>query len=81
MMRDGLSRLVRRTWAASKCRERLEQHLWVWICYRNYVRGPHERDARRTTPAMRAGVMSERQVDFDELFVWQAPYVADLCRL
>lgn len=38
MMRDGSSRLVRRTWAASKKREQLEKHLWVWAVYRNYVR-------------------------------------------
>jgi transposase-like protein len=38
MMRDGVSRLVRRTWAAAKKRERLEKHLWVWIAFRNYVR-------------------------------------------
>ena len=38
MLRDGVSRLVRRNWAASKKREQLEKHLWVWIAYRNYVR-------------------------------------------
>jgi len=38
MMRDGVSRLVRRTWAASKTREQLEKHLWVWTVFRNYVR-------------------------------------------
>ena len=79
MMRDGISRLVRRTWAASKRRERLLQHLWVWVCYRNYVRGrlnrlPYE------TPAMAARVL-DRQVDFDDLFVWRAPYVPDLLTL
>jgi len=38
MMRDGVSRLVRRTWAAAKKREKLEKHLWVWVVFRNYVR-------------------------------------------
>jgi transposase-like protein len=38
MLRDGVSRLVRRTWGASKKREQLEKHLWIWIVYRNYVR-------------------------------------------
>ena len=79
MMRDGISRLVRRTWAASKCRERLEQHLWVWICYRNYIRG-RTNETPDETPAMWAAVM-DQPVDFDELFVWRAPYVADLSRL
>src|SRR5204863_4270503 len=36
MLRDGVSRLVRRSWAAAKLRERLELHLWIWIAYRNY---------------------------------------------
>jgi hypothetical protein len=38
MLRDGVSRLVRRTWAASKLRTQLEKHLWIWIVFRNYVR-------------------------------------------
>ena len=76
MMRDGMSRLVRRTWAASKRHKRLQQHLWVWTCYRNYVR--HVRNIEpRSTPAMRLGILS-RKVDFDDLFVWQEPYVAEL---
>ncbi|MBM3975755.1 MAG: hypothetical protein FJ299_02055 [Planctomycetes bacterium] len=33
-----MSRLVRRTWAAAKKREKLEKHLWVWVVFRNYVR-------------------------------------------
>jgi hypothetical protein len=49
MMRDGVSRLVRRTWAASKKREQLEKHLWVWVVYRNYVRRMINRS--RTTSA------------------------------
>ena len=54
-MRDAVSRLVRRSWAASKIRTRLELHLWIWIAYRNYVRGITNR-ARRTTPAMAIGI-------------------------
>ena len=54
MMRDGVSRLVRRTWAASKQMMRLGRHLWVWVCWRNYVRGVTNR-ARKTTPAMIVG--------------------------
>ena len=38
MLRDGISRLVRRNWAYSKKRERLLDHLWIYIGYRNYVR-------------------------------------------
>jgi len=58
MMRDGVSRLVRRTWAGSKLRDRLEMHLWIWIAYRNYVRGITNR-ARHVTPAMALGIANE----------------------
>jgi hypothetical protein len=59
MMRDGLSRLVRRSWAAAKLRERLDWHLWIWIAYRNYVRGITN-EAPRVTPAMALGIERER---------------------
>jgi len=57
MMRDGISRLVRRSWAASKLRERLERHAWIWAVWRNYVRGITNL-APRTSPAMAIGVES-----------------------
>ncbi|MBK8179401.1 MAG: hypothetical protein IPK67_11035 [Planctomycetes bacterium] len=53
--RDGLSRLVRRSWAASKLRQRLEGHLAIWICYRNYVRDMTNHDPGKT-PAMALGL-------------------------
>jgi transposase-like protein len=59
MMRDGISRLVRRTWAASKLRARLERHAWIWVVWRNYVRGITNR-APRVTPAMALGVEAKR---------------------
>ena len=55
MMRDGISRLVRRTWAASKLRDRLERHAWIWIAWRNYVRGITN-EAPQTSPAMAIGI-------------------------
>jgi transposase-like protein len=54
-MRDGVSRLVRRTWAASKLRRRLEGHLAIWVCYRNYVRGKTNGQPQ-VTPAMALGL-------------------------
>lgn len=68
-LRDGVSRLVRRSWAASKRRERLELHLWVWACWRNYVRGITNR-ARHVTPAMAAGLVP-RPIRKDELLAWR----------
>lgn len=59
MMRDGISRLVRRTWAASKLRARLERHAWIWVVWRNYVRGITNRSPR-VTPAMVLGVEGKR---------------------
>ena len=38
MWRDGLSRLVRRTWGATKERAWLARHAWIWMAYRNYIR-------------------------------------------
>jgi len=58
MLRDGVSRLVRRNWGASKKRERLELHQWIWIGYRNYVRGRTNR-SKGLTPAMKLGVLGE----------------------
>ena len=58
-LRDGVSSLVRETWAASKKKERLAERLAIWACYRNYVRGKTNREPR-TTPAMALGVVGRR---------------------
>jgi transposase-like protein len=74
LLRDGVSRLVRRTWAAAKTRQRLETHLWIWVCYRNYIR-PRSNHDSRTTAAMRAGItsrrMTAREVYGARLFEWR----------
>jgi len=59
MLRDGVSRLVRRSWGASKLRRRLDDHLWIWIAWRNYVRGI---TVTRTevTPAMHMRVVGTK---------------------
>jgi hypothetical protein len=59
MMRDGISRLVRRSWGASKLRARLELHAWIWVVWRNYVRGITN-EAPRVTPAMALRIETER---------------------
>jgi transposase-like protein len=59
MMRDGISRLVRRTWAASKLRAKLATHTWIWVVWRNYVRGITNWKPRRT-PAMALGIELKR---------------------
>ena len=71
MARDGISRLVRRTWGASKLRERLETHAWIWAAWRNYVKGITNH-APRLTPAMAAGV-ARRRWSVAQLFAWRVP--------
>jgi hypothetical protein len=69
MMRDGVSRLVRRSWAAAKLRERLELHLWIWIAYRNYVRSITN-TARDVTSAIALGI-DARKWKRKELLAWR----------
>jgi hypothetical protein len=69
MMRDGISRLVRRTWAGSKLRAKLERHAWIWVVWRNYVRGITNRRPRRT-PAMVIGVEMKRWTP-NEICAWR----------
>jgi len=68
MLRDGLSRLVRQTWAHAKLAERLERHLWIWICYRNYVRWRTNKTPG-VTAAMALGV-EEKPWCVEELLRW-----------
>lgn len=72
MLRDGISRLVRRTWANAKLRERLKLHLWIYAAWRNYVRGVSNK-RRKETPAMALGVDKERW-QLPELLRWAVPY-------
>lgn len=57
-LRDLVSRLVRRSWCASKIRARLERHLWVVIGFRNYVDGWRSEPAwkQATSAAARLGI-------------------------
>lgn len=69
MLRDGMSRLVRRSWAASKDREWLAHHLWIWISYRNYIRG-FTNKKKRVTSGQLAGVV-ERRFTKSNFFEWR----------
>lgn len=63
MVRDGISRLVRRSWAASKKAERLTRHLWIWVAWRNYVRWYTNRTSvtRTISSACKLGVRARRE--------------------
>ena len=69
MLRDGVSRLVRRNWGASKKREWLARHAWVWIAYRNYVRSITNH-AKKTSSAMALGLVPDLLTSAD-LFTWR----------
>jgi hypothetical protein len=69
MMRDGISRLVRRNWGASKLRARLEMHAWIWTVWRNYVRGITN-EAPHVTPARVLGVENQRWLP-SEIGAWR----------
>jgi len=75
MMRDGISRLVRRSWGASKLRHRLEDHMAIWVAYRNYVRGITV-VTPEVTPAMALGVVM-RSVSRREILAWRWPKRVD----
>ena len=69
MLRDGVSRLVRRSWAASKLKERLERHLWIWIAWRNYVRAITNR-----APQVTAGIalgLTNKMWTVAEMCAWK----------
>lgn len=72
MLRDGVSRVVRRTWAHAKWRTRLAQHTWVWVVYRNYVRYRSNKQ-KRATPAMFLGLEQERWL-LRDLLRWSARF-------
>jgi len=71
MMRDGISRLVRRSWGVSKLRQRLDDHLAIWIAYRNYVRGITV-NAPAVTPAMALNILGKPS-DAREILAWRWP--------
>jgi hypothetical protein len=76
MLRDGVSRLVRRTWGHAKLRARLLQHLWIYVAWRNYVRGVTNK-RKRETPAMAVGVVGVRW-SAERLLGWRARFALAL---
>jgi transposase-like protein len=70
MMRDGISRLVRRSWCVSKCRRRLACHFWIWAVYRNFIRGITV--VTKTTPAQALGVAT-KPYSREEITRWRWP--------
>lgn len=76
-LRDLVSRLVRQTWAASKKRSWLVQHLAVLVGFRNYVDGwRSEPAARQKTSAARELGATTRKLKMAEYLVWMDPLCA-----
>ena len=69
MLRDGLGRLVRRNWGATKERKKLEWHMWLYIGWRNYVR-PITNKRPLESAAMVAG-LAPRMLQECELLQWR----------
>ena len=77
LMRDGISRLVRRTWAVSKDRHWLLRHLWIWAVWRNLVRPATVVRPGDRTPAEKLGLLPRRWTAA-ELLRWKVAYRAAL---
>jgi transposase-like protein len=65
-----VGRLRRQSWLVSKKKERLQNHLHVFIAYRNYVRRRFQRDADGLTPAVELGLL-HRNPTFAEIVGWR----------
>ena len=72
MLRDGVSRLVRRSWGAAKQRAWLERHLWVWVAWRNYLRVVvnDRAQCKHASPASLVGA-ARRKLSSQEVFTWR----------
>lgn len=70
MTRDNCGRLRRRSWLVTKKAERLQDHLFVFTAYRNYVRRRFNRDRRTETPAQCLGLLP-RHLRRHEILAWR----------
>jgi len=70
-LRDHVSRLVRRTWAASKLRCQLLHHAWIFAVWKNYARGVTNQ-RRRQTPGMILRLI-DRKLSLADLLRWRWP--------
>ena len=70
MSRDNCGRLRRQSWLVSKKKERLQNHLHIYIAYRNYVRPRFRRDDEHETAAVLLGLLP-RNLTFAETIGWR----------
>lgn len=67
MLRDGMSRLTRRSWLVSKIKENLDHHANFYIVYRNYHR--MLTNEVMMPPAVALGFLP-RRLEWDEMVGW-----------
>jgi transposase-like protein len=70
MTRDNCGRLRRRSWLVTKKAERLQEHLHLFMIYRNYVRRRFNRDEEVDTPARFLGLLP-RNLQSSEVLAWR----------
>jgi hypothetical protein len=70
MTRDNCGRLRRRSWLVTKRADRLQNHLWIFAVYRNYVRRRFNRDRKERTPARILGLLP-RNLRRHEVLAWR----------
>ena len=70
MTRDNCGRLRRRSWLVTKKAERLQNHLQLFMIYRNYVRRRFNRDKESDTPAKFLGLLP-RNLHPQEVLAWR----------
>lgn len=75
MTRDNCGRLRRRSWLVTKKAERLQEHLALFVAYRNYVRRRFNRDPELKTPATFLGLLP-RNLRQDEVLAWRQDWGA-----
>ncbi len=70
MTRDNCGRLRRRSWLVTKKAERLQDHLSLFVAYRNYMRRRFNRDKEVETPARCLGLLP-RNLWRHEVLAWR----------
>jgi hypothetical protein len=70
MTRDNCGRLRRRSWLVTKKAERLQDHLSLFVGYRNYVRRRFNGDEEAETPARFLGLLP-RNLRRQEVLAWR----------
>ena len=70
MTRDNCGRLRRRSWLVTKKAAKLQEHLLLFLVYRNYVRKRFNQDAANETPARFLGLLPRNQHP-GEVLAWR----------